>query len=127
MKVKAKVKVKVKVKVKAKVRAKVKVRKVKVKVKAKVKEGQGQGQGQGAVGQGQQGQPSQKGDGRIGNWYGAGGSGHLDRSEKGAGKLVNLPHREREALIQSSQSRTPRNIACWCSNSSNACPIAGDR
>jgi len=32
----------------------------------------------------------------------------LDRSKKGAGKLVNLPHREREALIQSSQSRTPQ-------------------
>ena len=32
----------------------------------------------------------------------------MDRSEKGPGKLVNLPHRERAALLQSSQTRTPQ-------------------
>ena len=55
-----------------------------------------------------QGQPGTKGNGNTGNWNGAGGGGRLGTSKKGLGKLINLPQREREALLQSSNSRTPQ-------------------
>ncbi|HBU59664.1 MAG TPA: hypothetical protein DEB48_07470, partial [Verrucomicrobiales bacterium] len=45
---------------------------------------------------------------RIGNWNGAGGAGRLSNSNKGPGKLINLPQRERDALLQSSQAKTPQ-------------------
>ena len=55
-----------------------------------------------------QGQPGTEGNGNTGNWNGAGGGGRLGTSKKGLGKLINLPQREREALLQSSNSKTPQ-------------------
>ena len=46
--------------------------------------------------------------GKLGNWEGAGGKEGQLGSTDGLGGRLNLPEREREALLQSSQSKTPQ-------------------
>ena len=55
-----------------------------------------------------QSEPSERGDGKLGNWEGTGSKEGQLGSTDGLGGRLNLPEREREALLQSSQSKTPQ-------------------
>ncbi len=75
----------------------------------------GQQPGQGQPGQGQQpgkgepgkGDPSERADGNKGNFDGEGGADGPRNGTAGTSGFLSLPKREREALLQSRQGKTP--------------------
>ncbi len=66
---------------------------------------QGQGQGQG---KGQGRTPNPRGNGRIGNWNGAGGADGGHRGTDGSGQFLGLPKRDRAAILQSQTEKYPQ-------------------
>ena len=75
----------------------------------KGQQAQGRGQGQGKLGQGQgQGTPGPQGNGRQGNWDGAGGADGPRRGTTGSGQFTGLPKRDRAAIQQSQGENYPQ-------------------
>jgi hypothetical protein len=68
--------------------------------------GQGQGQGQ-QPGKGQ-GTPAPKGDGKDGNWAGAGSANGARSGTTGSSSFVGLPKRDRAAIQQSQAEKYPQ-------------------
>ncbi len=80
-------------------------------------QGQQQGKGQGQKGQGQspgqqpgkgQGTPAPKGEGKDGNWSGAGGADGARNGAAGSSSFVGLPKRDRAAIQQSQAEKYPQ-------------------